>query len=79
MSKNKGTTSDNPNKTINIDLCFVPVEETEKRDFSAFFQRMDELWEKSSENGEKSAKTEKESGLDIFSQEKKSYDEKMDA
>ena len=42
--KNKGTTANNPKKTINIDLCFVHANEMHEQNFSAFFQRMDELW-----------------------------------
>ena len=74
--KNKGTTSDNPNKTINIDLCFIPAKEVHEPNFSAFFQLMDDSCEKSSGNGIKEAE---KGGLDIFSHEKRSYDEKMDA
>ena len=43
--KNKGTTADKPNKTVNIDLCFVPAKETHELDFSSFFQRMDSFCE----------------------------------
>jgi len=43
--KNKGTTADKANKTVNIDLCFVPVKETHELDFSSFFQRMDSFCE----------------------------------
>lgn len=43
--KNKGTTADEPNKTVNIDLCFVPVKNTQEIDFSFFFQRMDSFCE----------------------------------
>jgi len=39
---------------------------------------MDELCEKSPEKGEEDAVATKDSGLGIFSQEKLSYDEKMD-
>jgi transposase InsO family protein len=74
--KNKGTTSDNPNKTINIDLCFIPAKEVHELNFSAFFQLMDDSGEKSLGNGIKEAE---KGGLDIFSHEKRSYDEKMDA
>lgn len=77
--KNRGTTADSPDKTINIDLCFLPAKEVHEPNFSAFFQRMDELCEKSTEKGEESALTAKDSGLAIFSHEKMSYDEKMDA
>jgi transposase len=77
--KNKGTTSDSPNKTINIDLCFVHAKEAHEPNFSAFFQRMDELCEKSPKKGEEGAVATKDSGLDIFTREMKSYDEKMDA
>jgi hypothetical protein len=77
--KNTGTTSDKPNKTINIDLCFVHSKEGHEPNFSAFFQLMDESCEKSSENGEKGIKNAEKGGLDIFSHEKRSYDEKMDA
>ncbi len=77
--KNKGTTADSPNKTINIDLCFVHAKEAHEPNFSAFFQRMDELCEKSPKKGEEGAVTTKDSGLDIFPHETESYDEKMDA
>ena len=40
---------------------------------------MDELCEKSPKKGEEGAVTTKDSGLDIFTHETKSYDEKMDA
>ena len=40
---------------------------------------MDELCEKSPEKGEEDAVATKDSGLGIFSQEKLSYDEKIDA
>lgn len=73
----KGTTADNPNKTINIDLCFIPAERECELDFSAFFQQMDELSVGNSE-GNAVTVTDK-SGLDIFSHENKNYDEKMDA
>ncbi|MEA2075350.1 MAG: hypothetical protein U9O85_06410 [Euryarchaeota archaeon] len=49
------------------------------RIFFAFFQWMDELCEKSPENGEDRAVTTKDCGLAIFSHENRSYDEKMDA
>jgi len=77
--KKKGTTANSPNKTINIDLCFVHAKEVHEQNFSAFFQRMDELWEESPEKGEEGAVTTKDSGLEIFLHEKRSYDEKMDA
>ncbi|RJS70716.1 helix-turn-helix domain-containing protein, partial [Methanophagales archaeon] len=77
--ENRGTTADRPNKTINIDLCLVHAREVHEPNFSAFFQQMDELCEKSPEKGEEDAGATKDSGLDIFSQEKLSYDEKMDA
>jgi len=77
--KNKVKTSDSPNKTINIDLCFVHAKEAHEPNFSAFFQRMDELCEKSPRKREEGAVTTKDSGLDIFTHETKSYDEKMDA
>jgi transposase len=38
--KNKGVTADTPGKTVNIDLCFVPAEETKRNtasDASFFF------------------------------------------
>ncbi len=50
-----------------------------KQNFSAFFQRMDELCEKSPEKREEGAVTTEDCGLEIFSHEKRSYDEKMDA
>ena len=77
--KNRGTTADRPNKTINIDLCLVHAREVHEPNFSAFFQQMDELCEKSPEKGEEDAMATKDSGLGIFSQEKLSYDEKIDA
>ena len=77
--KNRGITADIPNKTINIDLCLVHAREVHEPNFSAFFQQMDELCKKSPEKGEEDAVATKDSGLGIFSQEKLSYDEKMDA
>jgi transposase len=77
--KNRGTTADSPNKTMNIDLCFVHAKEVHEPNFSAFFQQMDELCEKSPEKGEEGALTAEDCGLAIFSHEKRSYDEKMDA
>jgi len=77
--KNRGTTADIPNKTINIDLCLVNAREVHEPDFSAFFQRMDELCEESPEKGGEDAMATKDGGLSIFSQEKLRYDEKMDA
>jgi len=77
--KNRGTTADRPNKTINIDLCLVHAREVHEPNFSAFFQRMDELCEKSPEKGEEDAVATKDSGLGIFSQEKLSYVIKRDA
>jgi len=65
--KNRGTTADSPNKTINIDLCFVHAKEVHVPDFSAFFRRMDELYEKSPEKGEEGAVTTEDCGLAIFS------------
>jgi hypothetical protein len=50
---NKGVTADKPNKTMNIDLCFVPEKEVHELNFSAFFRSMDESSEKSSESSEK--------------------------
>ena len=77
--KNRGTTADRPNKTINIDLCLVHAREVHEPNFSAFFQQMDELCEKSPKKGEEDAVATKDRGLVIFSQEKLSYDEKIDA
>ena len=77
--KNRGTTADRPNKTINIDLCFVHAKEVHEQNFSTFFRRMDELCEKSPEKREEGAVTTEDSGLEIFSREKRSYDEKIDA
>lgn len=74
--KNKGTTADKPNKTINIDLCFIPAEEMHEIDFSPFFQLLDEFSEKFSDVAGK-CDNKATSGLDIFSQEEKKYDEKM--
>lgn len=77
--KNRGTTADSPNKAINIDLCFLHAKEVHEQNFSAFFQRMDELCEKSPEKRGEGAVTTKDSGLEIFSYEKRGYDERMDA
>ena len=78
--KNKGVTAGTPGKTINIDLCFVPAEES-KADTPAvsfFFQQTDMLCSTSSaSDGDVIPGT--LSGLEIFSKEKRSYDEKMDA
>ena len=60
-------------------MLFVPAEKVHGIDFSAFFQQVDKFCGESSEKGEESAKTTKKGGLDIFSEEKKGYDEKMDA
>jgi len=51
--KSKGTTADKPNKTVNIDLCFVPVKETQEPDFSFFFNKMDSFCENASEKMKK--------------------------
>ena len=79
--KNKGVTADKPNKTINIDLCFVPAEEidAERLNFSIFFDRMDSFCVNLSENGEECTERTGDTGLDIFSREKMSYDERMAA
>jgi len=76
---NKGVTADKPNKTINIDLCFVPGKEVHELNFSAFFRSMDESSEKSSESSEKGIRKSERGGLDIFSREVEGYDGKMDA
>jgi transposase InsO family protein len=78
--KNKGVTADTPGKTINIDLCFVPAEEIEvdTPDVSFFFQQLDMLCSPYSIN-DRSVVPGTMSGLEIFSKEKTSYDEKMDA
>ncbi|MBE3122312.1 MAG: DDE-type integrase/transposase/recombinase [Thermoplasmata archaeon] len=78
--KNKGVTADTPGKTINIDLCFVPAEEIEvdTPDVSFFFQQIDMLCSPCSIN-DRSVVPGTMSGLEIFSKEKTSYDEKMDA
>ncbi len=75
--KNKGTTSDEPNKTINIDLCFIPAEEIHEHDFSPFFQFMDEFSKIDYDVIERSVAKTASCGVDIFSQEEKKYDEKM--
>ena len=80
--KNKGTIADRSNKTINIDLCFVPTEEIKeyKLDFSAFFEQIDGFCVALlSEDKEESAEMAFDTGLDIFSREKMSYDERMAA
>jgi len=70
--------SDKPDKTINIDLCFIPAEKIDEHDFSPFFQFMDEFSKTDYEViGRGAAKT-VSCGVDIFSQEEKKYDEKMD-
>lgn len=76
--KNKGTTSDQPNKTINIDLCFIPAESIHEHDFSAFFQFMDEFSKTDCEIIGRSVAKTTSCGVDIFSQEDKKYDEKME-
>lgn len=74
---NKGTTADKPNKTINIDLCFIPAEEMHEHDFSPFFQFMDEFSKQyCNVTGISDTKTSC-CGVDIFSHEEKKYDEKM--
>lgn len=75
--KNKGITAEKPNKTINIDLCFIPSEETHQIDFSSFFQLIDDHSKNYSDTREKSGNKAAKNGLDIFSQENKKYDEKM--
>ncbi len=75
--KNKGVTAQEPNKTINIDLCFIPSEEIHQIDFSPFFQLIDDSSKNYSYVGEKSANKAGKSGLDIFSHDNKKYDEKM--
>lgn len=75
--KNEGITADKPNKTINIDLCFIPAEDTHEIDFSPFFQLLDDHSKNCSGIGEKSDNKAAKNGLDIFSQENKKYDEKM--
>lgn len=77
--KNEGTTADKPNKTVNIDLCFIPEKEMYKLDFSHFFQQMDWLCKNASGNEENRNDKSKNDGLSIFSQENLSYDEKIDA
>lgn len=77
--KSKGITADRPNKTINIDLCFVPAKEENMPDLSAFFQQMGEVCENSPELGEDCAVTTEDCGPGIFSCENMNYDEKMDA
>ncbi len=67
--KNKGTTAQEPNKTINIDLCFIPSEEMHQIDFSPFFQLIDDNSKNYSYVGEKTANKAEKNGLDIFSQE----------
>lgn len=76
--KNKGTTSDEPNKTINIDLCFIPAEAIQEHDFSTFFQFMDEFSKTNYDVIGRSVAKTTSCGVDIFSQEDKKYDEKMD-
>jgi transposase InsO family protein len=75
--KNKGITAQEPNKTINIDLCFIPSEEIHQIDFSPFFQLIDDNSKNYSDVCEKSVNKAEKDGLDIFSQENKKYDEKM--
>ncbi|MFQ5888355.1 MAG: helix-turn-helix domain-containing protein [Candidatus Hydrothermarchaeales archaeon] len=79
--RNKGVTADKPNKTINIDLCFVPAEEidAERLNFSVFFDRMDSFCVNLSENGEECTELTGDTGLDIFTSGKRDYDEMMDA
>ena len=79
--KNKGVTADKPNKTINIDLCFVPAAEiiSDRLNFSAFFDRMDGDFGISSENVEECTEAAGDTGLDIFTSGKRGYDEMMDA
>lgn len=78
--KNKGVTADTPGKTINIDLCFVPAEEikVDTSDVSFFFQQLDMLYSPCS-TSDRSVVPGTLNGLEIFSKEKTSYDEKMDA
>lgn len=75
--KNKGITAQEPNKTINIDLCFIPSEDIHQIDFSPFFQLIDDNSKNYSDVGEKSVNKAGKNGLDIFCQENKKYDEKM--
>lgn len=75
--KNKGITAQEPNKTMNVDLCFIPAEEIHQIDFSSFFQLIDDHSKNCSVIGEKSDTKAGKNGLDIFSQENKKYDEKM--
>jgi len=79
--KNRGATADKPNKTINIDLCFVPAEErvTDRLNFSDFFDLMDSFCAVLSENKAESIEMISDTGLEIFSNGKISYDEMMDA
>jgi transposase InsO family protein/transposase len=79
--RNKGTVADRPHKTINIDLCFIPAEELQeyKLDFSAFFKRIDSFCISVSEQKELHPGITQDTGLDIFSRETMSYDERMDA
>ena len=74
-------TADKPNKTINIDLCFVPAEErvTDRLNFSDFFDLMDSFCAVLSENKAESIEMSGDTGLEIFSHEEISYDEMMDA
>ena len=72
---NRGITADNPNKTINIDLCFAHESEIRIPNLSAFFQQMDGFCNKTAEN---ESQTPRMSGLDVFSDNGLSYDE-MDA
>lgn len=79
--KNKGVTADKPNKTINIDLCFVPAEEIilDRLNFSAFFDWMDSVFGNLSENVEECTEVTGDTGLDIFASGRRGYDEMMDA
>jgi hypothetical protein len=76
--KNKGITADKPNTTINVDLCFIPEEKVHEIDFSSFFDLIDEKSEKNPSIEEKKNNIKLKTGLEIFSEEEKNYNEKMD-